>query len=275
MWLNLGHREHKPERLVAVIQNFFCDEGGKYKSGPIVSFVGLIVSPSSLEKFDTEWDLLLRSYDLDSLHMKKVADIYSAYGSRFLKNRTIQTTIEFLEPFADCINKYMEVGLMELWDVAGYAGMATEAKKRLGGSHNDPHYLAFVRGILEVAHKLQPKDCVNLYCDDDEIKAWDCYLHYRAVCKAMPELKDKFAALTFADDRKYAALQAADMVAFLSRLQAQARFNNSSNPWKDFFFYLTTDPKPSVGSMRWFVTFADTEKLTAISNELSKPLVKK
>ena len=259
-----------PKPLMAIIQ-WFCDEGGKYQQNAVVSLSGLTVSPRRLELFNDEWNEWLRSYDLKSIHMKSLANCYSAHGKQMPRDQTVDQRAEALFPFADCINRHMEIGIMEAWDVKGYASIPTEARDRLGGS-NDPHYLCFVRAVQEMVSRLQEKDTVNIVFDDDLMKAWDGYLHYRAVCKALPEIRKKCSSLTFARDDDYPALQAADMVAFLARLEANSRFFGESNEWNKLFSHLITEPKPSVGLMRWYSSFLDEKKFLELAGNQSKPL---
>ncbi|HEV2387090.1 MAG TPA: hypothetical protein VGS20_07510 [Candidatus Acidoferrales bacterium] len=257
---------------LTMIAQFFCDEGGKYQSGKLVSFVGLIASPPRLKDFDEEWKATLHSYELPAFHMMELADVHSAHGPKFPRDRTGPQTIEALEPFADCINKHLEVGLIQVWSVNAYVSMPTEAKARLGGSCNDPHYLAFIRGVLEAVNWIEAVDRLSVVCDDDKAKAWDFYLHYRAICDAVPELRKKLVALTFAQDENFPALQAADMVAFLSRKEALAEFQSKTSDWTPLFSYLTTDPEPSKGFMSWYRIFAGEKELLALANSLDKPL---
>jgi hypothetical protein len=253
------------------IRYLFCDEGGKYQKGALVSFAGVAASASRLESFNNEWNALLTSYELESVHMRLLADIYSVHGPMMPRDQTIDERMAVLMPFADCINKYLEIGLVQTWDVTAYAGLPTEAKARLGGSQ-DPHYLAFIRGILEMEELLDEEDRVSIICDDDVVKSWNCYLHYRAVCSALPELNKRFAALSFARDENFPALQAADMVAFLSRLQANGQFHGEKNEWFDLYNHLTAGPKPVASIMRWLILFAGERELTALANDLQKPL---
>lgn len=257
--------------LVAIIQ-LFCDEGGKYHSGSVVSFSAVLATQEGLENFSCAWENLLRSYGLPSFHMRKLANASSAHGSKLLSNQTINERTDLLHPFADCINKHLALGLVQTWHVGGYAAMPMEAKKRIGGSNCDPHYLAMIRGLLEIRHYINPNDKVSVICDDDIEKAWDCYLHYRAICSAMPELRDCFASLAFAKDDYFPALQAADMVAFLSRLQAEEKFLGTPNKWSRLYSYLTTNPHPKDGLMQWAMMFAGEAELLSLANSLTKPL---
>jgi uncharacterized protein DUF3800 len=255
---------------MAIIQ-WFCDEGGKYQKNAVVSLSGLTVSPHRLALFNDEWEALLRSYELTSVHMRVLADVYSAHGPKMPRDQTVDQRTEALLPFADCINRHLEVGIMEAWDVNGYASISTAARNCLGGSA-DPHYLCFVRTILETVTHLREKETVHIVFDDDLLKAWDGYLHYRAVCKTLPEIKKRCSAVTFARDDDYPALQAADMVAFLARLEANSRFFGTPNEWSRLFKYLITEPNPNVGLMRWYSLFLDEKGFLELAAKQSKPI---
>lgn len=264
-FLDSGSR--KP--LMAIVQ-FFCDEGGKYQSPhAIVSFCGLVISPSKLKDFDEEWQPLLRSCGLSFLHTKNLADRGRGFSNRFRENRTLEETIENLKPFADCINKHFEFGLAQAWDVLAYSALPELVKNRLGGSARDPHYLAFARALSELKKSyISGNHKIGMVCDDDLQKAFDCYLHYRAVCRADDEIKDKFAALTFAHSEDFPALQAADMWAFLARLEAIERLRGEKNEWKTLFSYLIAERPLPVGLTRWSTLFADEPTLAKLANVL-------
>src|SRR6202022_786827 len=110
--------------------------------------------------------------------------------------QTLLERQELLFPFADCINKYLEIGLMQAWSVQGYAKVPTEAKKLLGGA-NDPYQLAFIRGLMAIAGYTRPEDHINVICDDNLATAWDTYIHYREALKAS-EIIEKFVGISFA-----------------------------------------------------------------------------
>jgi len=203
--------------------------------------------------------------------MKVLANVYSAHGPRLPRDQTIDQRTDALLPFADCINKYIEIGILEAWDVKGYASLPLDVRIRLGGSP-DPHYLAFVRVILETVARLREKDTIGIVFDDDLLKAWDGYLHYRAVCKTLPEMKKRCSSITFARDEDYPALQAADMVTFLARLEANSRFSGLPNEWGKLFKHLITNPAPRDGLMRWYSSFIDEKGFSELAAKLSKPI---
>jgi len=254
--------------LMAILY-FYCDESGKYRKNPVITITGIGANEDHLRRFDSEWNVLLRSYGLlPELHMSRVMDLKQDNGPKMPAGQTLDQRIDALLPFVDCINDYLEVGLIQGWDVKGYNNLSTEVKGQLGGS-SDPFQLAFVRGLLEIADYVGEQGEISVICDDDEVTAWDTYTHYRAIKKAVPEISIKFAGITFANSAHYKPLQAADMVAFLTRREAAERFWQKPNEYKRLFEYLVSGPgENSQGIMKWFALMADEGGLVALANDI-------
>ena len=198
------------EPIMAIVYyQIFCDESGKYQKEPIVAFSGVCVTSDRLGAFDSAWRSLLTSYGLDSLHMERATRLVEGHGYRLRAGQTVEERTEFLIPFSDCINKYLEIGFIQAWDIRGFNYLSSAAKKALGGSH-DPYFLAFVRGLAAIVDHIGEDDRVSIICDDDPYTAWDCYNHYRSVGKADWRIQKKAVALSFANDKHFPALQAAD-----------------------------------------------------------------
>jgi hypothetical protein len=206
------------EPLLAIIHAYF-DESGKKSDHPVVAFSGVCVGRDKLDDFDIAWRTLLRQYDLPALHMAKVSRSSQKVGSKMKANQTWAERIDCLKPFADCINAHLEIGLIQAWDVKGFWAIGKAERKALG-SPTDPYYTAFARALIELVDHVKDDDRISLICDDDRETALDCYRHYRGLQHARPDIRKKFASLTFATDDDFPALQAADMVAYLSRLEA-------------------------------------------------------
>lgn len=115
---------------------------------------------------------------------------------------------------------------------------------------------------------VQDDEKISLICDDDESTALGCYAHYRAIRRAHEEVKDKVVSLTFANDEYFPALQAADMVAFLSRLQAKKEFYSDFNQFEKLYLHLVTERGP--GNTMWFKMFADEKKLISLGKSMEK-----
>jgi hypothetical protein len=201
--------------------------------------------------------------------MKTISRLPEGHGYRFQAHQTIEQRIDLLLPFADCVNKHFELGFVQAWDVKAYNTITLEAKKLLGGS-SDPYYWAFVRGLTEIVDRIGEDDRISIICDDDEETAWDSYLHYREVGKAKWEIQKKAVALSFANDTHFPALQAADMVAFLAKHEANEQFFQQVNIWKRLYSRMTTEPQPPYGFMRWWASYNDKERIAAVAADLYK-----
>lgn len=256
-----------PERIVAALY-FYCDESGKYRKNPVVTVAGVGAVQKRMSRFNGEWNSLLRAYEIQELHMSRVMQLSQTCGPKMPSGQTLEERIRALYPFADCINDHLEIGLLQGWDVQGYARLSTEVKKWLGGSH-DPFQLAFIRGLLEIVRHVREDDIVSIIIDDDEVTAWDTYLHYRAVKKVDSELESRLVSITFAKSKHLAPLQAADMVAFLARREATEKFWKKPNEFKLLFDYLADGPRQgSSGTMRWFVGFQGENEMVNLANSI-------
>jgi hypothetical protein len=188
------------------------------------------------------------------LHMADVARLSRKVGSKILANQTADERIDCLLPFADCINEHLEIGLIQAWDVKGFENLDKQLRWALG-SPDDPYYSALARAVSELVDYVKEEDRISLICDDDTETAWECYRHYRGLQNASPEIRKKLVSLTFASDQTFPALQAADMVAYLSRLEARSRFYQDRYSFRRLFEYLTK--VQPIGKMEWYAMFAD------------------
>ena len=238
----------------------------KHDQDPLIAFSAVSATVDRLASFDSAWRALLRSYELDSLHMERASRLVENVGYRFRKGDTVEERTEALVPFADCINQHLEMGVIQAWDVRGYNKLSAAVLKALGGT-NDPFFLAFIRGLLAVEERTGDDDRISIICDDDPTTAWDCYVHFRALGKAAVSVAKKAVSLSFANDKHFPALQAADMVAFLTRHEANEQFNGVPNMWRELYDRLTTEPEPPWGLMRWFRMYADEQKLVDFARE--------
>jgi hypothetical protein len=261
----IGYRGH----LMATLY-FFSDESGKYRKNPVVTVSGVAAQSGRLTKFNEEWTALLRSYGLEEFHMSRAADLTQACGSRMPAHQTIAERTQLLYPFADCINDHMEIGLMQGWDVKGYNNLSLEVKCNLGGSP-DPYHLALVRALLQLDDYVRADDSLSVICDDDELTAWDAYCHYRAISKAEPGLNKKLAGITFAKSHFFTPLQAADMVAFLTRKEATKEFWGKANDFEELLNYLLDGGQSNAARIiQWYHSYVDEQGFVNLANNLMR-----
>jgi hypothetical protein len=139
--------------MAFVCHHVFCDESGKFQNDPLIAFCAVSATGNRLKSFDEEWGAILRSYELDSLHMKRASRLDESLGYRLQKGQTLQERSELLFPFADCVNKYLEMGVMQAWDVRGFNNLPRQLIETLGGSL-DPFFMALIRGMSYLTPKV-------------------------------------------------------------------------------------------------------------------------
>jgi hypothetical protein len=254
--------------MAFVYHQVFCDESGKFQQDPLIAFSAVSATADRLQAFDAAWRTLLRSYDLleSGLHMERASRLVEDVGYRLRKGQTVGERTELLLPFADCINQHLEFGMTEAWDVRGINHLPQVVIETLGGT-TDPYFWALTRGFTWLADHIAEEDHMSIICDDDPYTAWNSYMHFRSLGKVDFRLARAAVSLSFANDKHFPALQAADMLAFLTRHEANEQFNEVPNMWRALFDRLVTEPSPPYGIMRWYKMFADEEKLFEFGKE--------
>lgn len=250
---------------MGIIHSFF-DESGKYQDHNIVALCGFGASPSQLKAFDEQWENQLRRTGMDALHWVKARRNGKAL-SRKIGPQKLKDRINELKPFADCINDYLGLGVASAFAVTGYTSFAPESKQLLGGSDN-PFYVQFLHIVGLLANYAKANESITMTCDEDEETAWNCYRLYRRVKELEPKSGKRLAAITFANDLYFPALQAADMLSFLCREQARFQFDGIRYEYQEFFRYLTDSRGTS--SVEWQVIFKNNEDLKQLETLLAK-----
>ena len=103
-----------------------------------------------------------------------------------------------------------------------------------------------------------------MICDDDEQTAINCFKFYRKVRIVNATSRQRLAAITFADDKSFRALQAADMLSSLMRLDTYRQFYD----YKPLFDHLTKPRRPSF--IQWKVGYYGKMELLGLSHKLER-----
>ncbi len=238
---------------MAFFRSYF-DESGKFKDQRVISFCGVVASRENLDRFNEAWDALLRKNQLSQLHTTNALCARRSL-SPVIRSESAKERCESLKPFVDCIVENLELGIAIAIDVEGYSKWSPGAKKRVGGS-DDPAYLAFLRTSLVLKeYACREDDHISIMCDDDQDTALNFYQLYRHFKKTDLVLRKKFVSLSFSDDSRYPALQAADLIAGLIRLDALRRFGYHPHDFKILVDYLMREDKSR--KLNWQICFAD------------------
>jgi hypothetical protein len=248
------------------IYNAYFDESGKHHDHPVVTLSCVCVAQSKLEQFNSEWERLLDQYGWNALHM------VDAMRNRKLSPKvsavTTEERIEAMKPFVDCINTKLDFGIVQALDVKGFNGLSKTLRAGLGNP-NDPYFVAFMRALIELTERVQAADRISLLCDYDIETAWDCYRHWKGIRQAHNLISKKTISLTFADDEYFPALQAADMVAYLARLEAKRQFYGTPHSYRKLLDYLIDKRSPN-STIKWGVMFAGEQLLRSMSTRADK-----
>lgn len=253
----LDHRLTNP--FMAIFQAFF-DESGKFRDKKVISVCGLCAPPGKVQEFEDDWKALLRHHGLESLTMKRALRRKVKFSSKVKANSRDERN-EVLKPFAECIKKHFEFGIAVSVDVLAYRSLPAPTKKRYGGGE-DPFYFAFLTALVSCDKYLRSEDRVNIVFDDDTSTAVPSYKLYHRVRCLKPEIKRKFIAITFADDKEFIPLQGADFLSSLSRLESGRRFHREYYEYMPLFHLLAReDPERP---FTWVGKFYDGDSLRSL-----------
>jgi len=189
------------------VANF--DESGKQKDHKVVALAAVCAEDGALQTFNAEWEKLLRYFEIDSLHLKKFMQASKCLSPRIPKAQSLEDRAELLKPFADCINDFLEFGILQAWDVAGFHSIPKTFRYQMG-SVEDPYLLAFAYGLMRVAAHSKEDQKISIICDHDQEIALDCLKHFNGIRHADREYRSKLISMTFADDQFFPSLQAAE-----------------------------------------------------------------
>ena len=111
-------------------------------------------------------------------------------------------------------------------------------------------------------------DCVSIMCDDDEETAWNFYQLYRQFKKIDRDFRKKLVSVSFSNDELYPALQAADLIAGLMRLEALRAFRYHTH---DFVPLTESLMKPREGQkLKWIGLIGNSEKIEEMGAGMGK-----
>jgi hypothetical protein len=222
---------------MAVLSVFF-DESGKCKDRRVISLSGLCATEDTLTRFHGKWRELLRRHNLPYL---KASQAFRAHRhlSDVIPRQSIEDRIEALKPFAACIGENLEFALAIAVNVEAFKRTKEHVKKQISGGE-DPFYCAFLRIVIAAINKANGAH-LSLVCDDDHETAKNCLSIYRRIKNLDEPWRDKLSAITFADDKVFPALQAADMVSGLFRLEGGMRFLGEKYSYRPLIEYMVED----------------------------------
>jgi hypothetical protein len=169
-------------------------------------------------------------------------------------------------PFAELIRQHFEFGVGVAFDVLAFKGLPSHAQSLLG---NDTHYAAFERSVHElVRHVAGPGAYASMVLDDEEKYSKECYDLLTKMKLAYPDVREKLVSIAFADDKAYPALQAADMLSSLTRLESQRRFFGTDYEYVALYNFLIKE-LPAKGKILFAGGLYSTDGMMELAKKLS------
>jgi uncharacterized protein DUF3800 len=242
----------------------FFDESGKFKDHKVISFGGVAGYNEFFQPFADEWGTLLHRNGLQILSAK---DAFNAGRPLSRKNTRVgvKERNEDLAQFVSCIRKHLQVVTGVTIDVRAFKKLPSHFFQTYG---SDPIFVAFARALLKVVDFTPDGDKISFTCDDEEQLAFHIYRLYRRIKTKYPEARNKLVAISFADDRVLFALQAADLVAALLRLEAGRKWLRAPYDYIPLFKALSKSPEKHERIWDVSIAFADKPTLIGLAESL-------
>ena len=243
----------------------FFDESGKFKDKKVVSIGGVASFQKEFDGFSWEWRRLLRLNGMTYFTAKQVLKPHVPLSKRN-SSTGLEKRIDDLLPFVACIRKNLQVISSVAIDVEAYKKLPSHFIQFFGG---DPVLPAFLRSILQVI-EFTERDPISFVFDEDEETTISFYRLYKQVKREWPKAKQKCAAISFADDRQFLALQAADFVASIVRKQIDLELNKTAYDYTALHDALAKEPEHN--EKLWFsgVGLGDRKNLQNMAQGLKK-----
>jgi hypothetical protein len=186
------------------------DESGKLQLSDIVSFGGCAGPREAMTEFCGLWERCIKQAGLSYTSMKDAMRFegpYSGWKDNILKRDQLLTDL------AKLLLKSELVMISAPMATAEFKALPAQEQESLW---NDVEYCGFeacTTGILEMA----PNLALHVICDLSEQYAPTCVDLFNKLRTRNEHVKAQCFAITFADDKRHAGLQAADMIAYCSR----------------------------------------------------------
>jgi hypothetical protein len=244
--------------------NMFFDESGKFKDHRVITFGGVASYAEHMSSFARQWEILLTHNGITELSAKKVFNHRRPLSEKN-KDLGVRSRVKALLPFIECIRKELLVVTGMAIDVNVFKALPSHMFHFF---KNDPIFLAFARSILQVVDFTPANDKITFICDDDQQTAEHFLALYRRIKNVWPPAREKVHAICFAKDDFLFALQAADLVSSLFRLESGRRWYKDKYNYRPLFNALTKTPKQSERIQVCELGFGDKKQLTELAKSL-------
>lgn len=191
----------------------YCDESGELKDPKCVSFGAVIFPQDEIAGFVRKWNAMLPS-GVTCVSMKDAMHYEGDFRSWKDRQRDRDDLLEALALFIHDSVLYKTHSTL---DAQTYqTDFSHKLRNRLGGMAY-AGFEALIKAISEGAARNLPDAHFHLIYDLSESYSVSCLKLFTKLRSRRSAYRERFTALSFADDCDYPPLQAADMVAYAFR----------------------------------------------------------
>jgi hypothetical protein len=262
-WL---HRQALPtEQVYQVGMYAYLDESGKFHHATgFICLCGWLSNDTGWGKFRDEWQHLQLKYRIQRIHMTEF------YTECLRRNWTREQADSVLTEFIDVIRNNVFCGF-----AVGLDGRYFRAKHENAGKKGvNPALFAVEQMLIAMQQacvmQIGPNSVplIQLHFDEDGKDSIECYKLISQLRRKRPEIARLIGSITFADDKFFPALQAADILANLTnRYWRDILANGVDAPPPPMLERLLSPTEPGVAFM-WPGEYWNAEKIDREWNRL-------
>jgi hypothetical protein len=198
-----------------VIECFFDDSGSETGS-PFACVAGYLAHSTYWYEFNERWRHLLLRHGLPYLHMKEFIGMAQERNWDGPKRQAV--ILEFIQVIRDT----KLIGLGAAVDTACWRALPRERRKAFGDSQ-EFCFQRVVRRIIDRMDLAQEREDIALVFDRDLAYAKPRITLFEHILKGDRRASAQIASISFSDARRYLPLQAADLLAWETRVELMQR----------------------------------------------------
>jgi len=220
--------------------SLFLDESGKTHQKGFAAFCGFVAPSNEWGQFGDVWTSIQLKWDVPALHMSRVmaridsdkqdewVAIQKKMGDKWVEWRDV-----VLNEFADLIGSFNMAAVGAVLDTTAYQAIRKAEPEDFLITHADCNVFLLQHVLMHALDKIERIDkagMLSVLIDDDEEHAFEYYKSYWNLQKMIkhPAIQDgikrrferipnRVDQIAFCKDTFHPALQAADMLSYVSR----------------------------------------------------------
>ncbi|MBA7576748.1 hypothetical protein ES708_18590 [subsurface metagenome] len=231
----------KPDKKIMVYLQSYFDESGAVSNTKYLTFCGLIGTNSDWEVCHRKWNGALSDLGIKYFKANKMFQ-YATALSKQCPALGVNERIEALKPLLACIRDAIPLSASIVLFCEDYYRLSEKERRLIG---DDPTYCAFLQALVLIKIKLGEMSSddlrVSIICDDHHKYAPQFLAAYHHARQAMPELRETFVSIGFADDEFFPQLQMADFLSSIVRQEGAYRHDGAAYELRALYEYFFED----------------------------------